>query len=79
MIGLIVAPMTFFLDVVRMVLALLELVLFSRMSVEFEGKIFSNYSRRVKWQQELQELELVCIMFWIDHFILSHSYSGYSS
>ena len=55
-----------------MVLVLLELVLFFKMGVEFKGEIFSNYSRRVKWQQvSLQELNLVCIMFWIDHFLLS--------
>ena len=24
----------------------------------------------------LQELDLVCITFWVDHFILSHWYSG---
>ena len=34
-----------------MVLVLLELVLFFEMGVEFKGEIFSNYSRRVKWQQ----------------------------
>ena len=28
-----------------------ELVLFYRMDVEFKSKIFSNYSRRVNWQQ----------------------------
>ena len=28
-----------------------ELVVFYGMGVEFKGKIFSNYSRRVKWQQ----------------------------
>ena len=34
-----------------MVLVLWELVLGVGMGVEFEGEIFSNYSRRVKWQQ----------------------------
>ena len=51
MIGLIVVLLTFFLGVVSMVLVLWELVLFYRMGVEFKGEIFSNYSRRVEWQQ----------------------------
>ena len=34
-----------------MVLVLWELVLFYGMGVEFKGNSFSNYSRRVKWQQ----------------------------
>ena len=32
-----------------MFLVLWELVLFYGMGVEFKGKIFSNYSRRVNW------------------------------
>ena len=34
-----------------MVLVLWELVLFYRIGVECKGEMFSNYSRRVKWQQ----------------------------
>ena len=34
-----------------MVLVLWEFALFYEMGVEFKGEIFSNYSRRVKWQQ----------------------------
>ena len=42
-----------------------------------QGRKFSNYSRRVNDSRvSLQELELVCIMFWIDCIILSHWYSG---
>ena len=50
MIGLIVVLLTFFLGVVSVVLVLWKLVLFYGMGVEFKGEIFSNYSRRVKWQ-----------------------------
>ena len=34
-----------------MVLVLWELVLFYEMGVEFKGRVFSNCSWRVKWQQ----------------------------
>ena len=51
MIGLIVILLTFFLGVVSIALVLWELVLFYRIGVEFEGAIFSNYSRGVEWQQ----------------------------
>ena len=54
--------LTFF-GVVSLVLVLWELVLFYEKGMEFKGRIYSNYSRRMKWQQ-------------IDHFILSHWYSG---
>ena len=50
LIGLIVVLLTFFWGC-GMFLVLWELVLFYRMDVEFKGKIFSNYSRRVNWQQ----------------------------
>ena len=40
-----------FWAVVNMVLVLQDLVLIYRMGVEFNGKIFLSYSKRVKWQQ----------------------------
>ena len=46
--------------------------------VEFKSKIFSNYCKRVEWRQSVTaDIGLsVYIMFWIDHLILSHWYSG---
>ena len=42
-----------FPGMVSMVLVTWKLVLFYGMGVEFEGKIMSNYSRVVKWQQSV--------------------------
>ena len=49
-------------------------MLFYGMGVEFKGRIFSDCSRRMKWQQGITAgIELS--IFWIDHFVLSYWYS----
>ena len=44
-----------FIGMVSIVLVLWELALFYRMGAELKGEIFSNYSRRVEWQQGITE------------------------
>ena len=69
-----------FLAVVSMVLVLWEFVLFYGMGVEFKGEVLSNYTTRGNDRRvSLQEMDLACIMFWIDHVILSQWCGGWQS